>query len=215
MNWTRVGLIGFVGLCAWAAWPKGQSPAPPRPLLIKAALKDASDPVVMLGDSIVALANFPRTVCGRPVVNAGIGGSTTASGLDAMLLKALSGKRAAMIVVSLGLNDSAVPLTADVYKTNYLSMLSTLKPATSQLAVATVTPAEAGLPEAAIVRTPSIDSYNAVLPDIADASGARLIAIPAMPAKHTIDGIHLNAEGYAIWTKALFGGVEAALCKSS
>ena len=104
MNWTRVGLVGFVGLCAWVAWPKSQSPAPPRPLLIKSALKDASDPVIVLGDSIVAFASFPRTVCGRPIVNAGIGGSTTASGLDAMLLKALGNKKAATIIVSLALS---------------------------------------------------------------------------------------------------------------
>jgi uncharacterized membrane protein YedE/YeeE len=100
MNWTRAGILAFVALCAWAAWPKGQNAAPPRPLLIKAALKDANDPVVILGDSIVGLATLPRSICGRPVINAGIGGSTTASGLDAMLIKALGSKQAAMIVVS-------------------------------------------------------------------------------------------------------------------
>jgi lysophospholipase L1-like esterase len=34
-----------------------------------------------------------------------------------------------------------------------------------------------------------------------------------MPAKHTVDGLHLNTNGYAVWNKALFDGVEAVLCK--
>jgi hypothetical protein len=31
----------------------------------------------ILGDSLVEMAEFPKAVCGRPVVNAGIGGSQT------------------------------------------------------------------------------------------------------------------------------------------
>ena len=214
MNWTRVGLVGFVALCAFAAWPKGDRAAPPRPLLIKAALKQADDPVVMLGDSIVWLADFPRTVCGRPIVNAGIGGSSTASGLDGMLLKALAGKKPAMVVVSLGLNDSAKPFSAETFRANYLELLKTLKSATSQLAIASVTPAEAGLPEAEIVNTSAINNYNAILPSIATEAGVSYIAVPPMPAKHTTDGIHLSASGYAVWMPALLDAVEARLCKS-
>ena len=56
MNWTRIGIIGFVGLCGWAAWPKGNDATPPRPLLIRAALKQVDDPVIILGDMGLNLA---------------------------------------------------------------------------------------------------------------------------------------------------------------
>jgi lysophospholipase L1-like esterase len=39
--------------------------------------------------------------------------------------------------------------------------------------------------------------------------------LPAMAQRHTIDGIHLNAAGYAVWDKAILGGIETALCKST
>jgi lysophospholipase L1-like esterase len=213
MNWTRIGIIGFVGLCGWAAWPKGNDATPPRPLLIRAALKQVDDPVIILGDSIVKRATFPRAVCGRPIVNAGIDGSTTSSGLDAMLTKALGGKQAAMVIVSLGLNDAAVPANADSYRTNYLALLATLKSTTPRMAIATVTLVEAGKSDSARINDQTIDNYNALLPTIAGDAGASLVTIPSMPAKYTTDGIHLNDAGYAIWTKAVLGGVSDVLCK--
>jgi lysophospholipase L1-like esterase len=213
MNWTRIGIVGFVGLCVWAAWPKGNDATPPRPLLIRAALKQVDDPVVILGDSIVRRASFPRAVCGRPIINAGIDGSTTSSGLDAMLTKALGGKQAVMVVISLGLNDAAIPLNTDLYRTNYFALLATLKSTTPLMAIATVTPVEAGKADSPRINNETIDGYNALLPTIAGDAGASLVTIPSMPAKYTNDGIHLNDAGYAIWTKALLEGVSEILCK--
>jgi lysophospholipase L1-like esterase len=213
MNWTRIGIVGFVGLCVWAAWPKGNDATPPRPLLIRAALKQVDDPVVILGDSIVRRASFPRAVCGRPIINAGIDGSTTSSGLDAMLTKALGGKQAAMVVISLGLNDAAIPLNTDLYRTNYFALLATLKSTAPRIAIATVTPVEAGKSDSARITDRAVDSYNAVLPTIAGDAGASLVTIPSMPTKYTTDGVHLNDAGYAIWTKAVLSGVSEILCK--
>jgi lysophospholipase L1-like esterase len=39
--------------------------------------------------------------------------------------------------------------------------------------------------------------------------------MPAMPAHNTVDGIHLNADGYEVWNRAVLGGIESTLCKSS
>lgn len=44
---------------------------------------------------------------------------------------------------------------------------------------------------------------------------AAFIPLPAMPERHTFDGIHLNAAGYEVWDQAILAGIEAALCKSS
>jgi hypothetical protein len=48
-----------------------------REFIIRAALDGLDRPVVIFGDSLVEMAEFPKAICGRPVVNAGIGGSKT------------------------------------------------------------------------------------------------------------------------------------------
>jgi lysophospholipase L1-like esterase len=37
--------------------------------------------------------------------------------------------------------------------------------------------------------------------------------LPTMPARHTLDGIHLNAAGYEAWDRAIVQGIESTLCK--
>lgn len=212
MNGIRISIIVLLLLCVWIAWPKGENSAPPRPLLIKSALKEAKDPVIVIGDSIVRQAQLPRTLCKRPVVNAGIDGSTASSGLDGMLKKAIGDKKAALIVVSLGLNDAEAMDSVESYKKNYTALLTALKTMTSRLAIAAVTSLEAGKPDVGHRTQQLVDGYNAVLPDIARETGATLVAMPAMPAGFTSDGIHLSASGYTVWTKALGDGVAAVLC---
>jgi hypothetical protein len=48
-----------------------------RQLIIKAALADASEPIVMIGDSITEMAPLPAEIAGHPVVDAGIRGIST------------------------------------------------------------------------------------------------------------------------------------------
>jgi len=60
-----------------------------------------------------------------------------------------------------------------------------------------------------------IDSYNALLPQLAKEARTLFIPLPVMPERHTLDGIHLNAAGYEVWDRAILHGIESALCKSS
>jgi lysophospholipase L1-like esterase len=69
------------------------------------------------------------------------------------------------------------------------------------------------LEEAKKLSPATIDSYNAILPELAEEARAAFIPLPAMPERHTLDGIHLNAAGYEIWDKAILHGIESALCK--
>lgn len=135
MNGVRIGIVASLLLCIWLAWPKGDGGTPPRPLMIKSALKDAQDPIIMLGDDSVRRAALPRILCRRPVINAGIDGSTTASDLAGMLKKAMGDKTAAMIVVALGHNESDAKLDLAVFRQNYAALLAALKPLTRRLAV--------------------------------------------------------------------------------
>lgn len=210
MNAVRIGIVAALMLCVWIAWPKGDN-TPPRPLMIKSALKDARDPVVILGDDTVQRAVLPKTLCKRPVINAGIDGSTTASGLDGMLKRALGDKKAAMIVVSLGLNDAA-DLGTETFRSNYAALLAAVKPMTGQLAVTTITTIASDKPQAGRRRQATIDGYNTALPELAHAADARVISIPQATAGSTTDGLHLSPGTAAEWDKALRDGVETALC---
>lgn len=212
MNGVRIGIIASLLLCVWLVWPKGESNTPPRPLMIKSALKDAKDPIIVLGDSIVQRAALPHTLCKRPVINAGIDGSTASSGLGGMLKKAMGDRKAALIVVSLGINDAENMDSVDAYKKNYGALLSSLKTMTSRLSLAAVTGLEIGKPDVGHRTQQAIDGYNAALPEIAREADASVITIPAMTAGFTTDGIHLSADGYAVWTKAISDGITTALC---
>jgi len=58
----------------------------------------------------------------------------------------------------------------------------------------------------------TIDSCNAILPELAAQAGTGFIALPAMPEHHTIDRNDLNAAGYAGADRAI---LPASRCKSA
>jgi lysophospholipase L1-like esterase len=216
MNGTRVALVAMAAACAWAAWPKRETIVDThvltRQLVIQSTLGRVENAVVVLGDSIVEASTLPRSLCGHPIVNAGIGGASTASNLGSILTESLGGRRAALIVVSLGTNDAAIPNSVERYRSNYRALLAELSALTPRIAVAGIPSPEGGSEEAK-KRTLAIDSYHGILPGLAKEAGAAFIALPPMPENHTLDGIHLNAAGYEIWDGAILRGIESAICK--
>jgi lysophospholipase L1-like esterase len=218
MNGTRVVLVALVAVCAWAAWPRRpvifDTHQATRQFVVRSTLARFDDPIVVLGDSIVEASTLPRSLCGHAIVNAGIGGASTATPLGSILSESLGGKRAAMVVVSLGTNDAAIPNSVEQYRSNYRALLTELAALTSRRAIVAIPPPESGLEEAKKVNAAVIDSYNAILPTLAEETRSLFIPLPAMPAQHTLDGIHLNAAGYKIWDEAILRGIESMLCKS-
>ena len=179
MNFTRVALVGLVAACAWAAWATmskrhiiRDTHGPTRQFVIGSTLGRVDDAIVILGDSIVEASTLPRSLCGHAIVNAGIGGASTASNLGAILTDALRGKRAAMIVVSLGTNDAAIPNSVEQYGSNYRALLAELAALSPRRAIAAIPPPEAGLEEASKVSAALIDGYNAVLPKLTKKLGS-------------------------------------------
>src|SRR5258707_334849 len=219
MNGRRLALVALIAVFAWAAWPKPEvvfdTHLTTRLFVIRSTLARFDDPIVILGDSIVEGSTLPRSLCGHAIVNAGIGGTSTANNLGSILSEALGTKRAALVVVSLGTNDAAIPHSVEQYRTNYRALLTELAALTPRSAIAAIPPPEAGLEEAKKVSVAVIDSYNAILPELAKEARAIFIPLPAMPERHTLDGIHLNAAGYEVWDKAILQGIESALCKST
>jgi lysophospholipase L1-like esterase len=217
MNLRRVALVALVAVCAWVAWPRLEvvfdTHATTRLFVIRSTLARFDDAIVVLGDSIVEASTLPRSICGHAIVNAGIGGTTTASNLGSVLSEALGAKRAALVIVSLGTNDALIPHSVEQFSSNYRALLTELAALTPRRAIAAIPLPEAGLDGAEKLSAAVIGSYNAALPKLAEEAHASFIALPAMPEHHTLDGVHLNSAGYEVWDRAILSEIESALCK--
>ena len=81
MNVPRIALVGLVAACVWAAWATWSKREAggdnyyraARQLVIWRTLARLDDAIVILGDSIVEASTLPLSLCGHPIVNAGIG----------------------------------------------------------------------------------------------------------------------------------------------
>jgi len=132
------------------------------------------------------------------------------------LIEALDGRRATAVLVSLGTNDALQGRKQEEFEANYGSLLSQLRGATDHLAVLGIPAIEVRgrmPPDYQAETMKRIDAFNAALPALAEKGGATFAALPPMPAPHTIDGVHLDAAGYALWDDAVLKGVSTACAK--
>jgi lysophospholipase L1-like esterase len=223
MNRTRIGLavllIGAlaVGYSLLRNHTTADSHRQARQLVLYYTLSRVDSPIVVLGDSISEASTLPRMLCGHPIVNAGLNGASTASDLGSWLIEVLNGKQAAAIVVSLGTNDALGGRSAQQFQASYSALLTQLAKQAPRLFVLAIPPIEVlgrvtvELQKEVIGR---IDDLNSSLPGLAQKNGATLIALPSMPTPHTIDGVHLNGAGYAVWEKAILEKV-SGVCNSN
>lgn len=223
-NLRRIGLIGLaIGVAAAIAaillMRTYHTPVVDhrraRQQVLYYTLSRIDDPIIVLGDSIVEASTLPRNACGHELVNAGLSGASTASDLGNWLAAALAGKRAAAIIVALGTNDALTNSPDEkAFAERYAALLGDLSKLTKHLAVLAIPAVEARerlTPEMEKEIMPSIDKFNAVLPDIAKRANATLLPLPEMGSPHTIDGVHLDANGYRVWDKAVMQGT-ALVC---
>jgi len=215
VNRTAIGLlvIALGLLAAFFLWRSRQAGfddhRASRQQILYYTLSRTDDPIIVLGDSIAEASTLPRSLCGHAVVNAGLSGASTVSDLGNWLSGALAGQQAALIVVSLGTNDALALRSQQAYETDYGKLLAQLSTMASRVVVLAVPPIEARSKVTVQMRDElmrSIDGYNAVLPSLARNAGASFVALPPMPDPYTLDGVHLNAAGYAVW--------DAAFCKA-
>jgi hypothetical protein len=184
-----------------------------RQLILYYTLRRVDQPIVIVGDSITEASTLPRTSCGHPVVNAGLNAASTASDLGTWLVDAFGGKRASAILVALGTNDALTGRSSQGFEASYLSMLAQLATVTDHLAVLGIPAIDVRGRVSAELRAETmgrIDAFNAMLPALAAKAGAAYVALPSMPTPHTIDGVHLDAGGYAVWEDAILKGVSGA-----
>jgi lysophospholipase L1-like esterase len=184
-----------------------------RQLVLHYTLSRSEQPIVILGDSITEASSLPRTLCGHPVINAGLNGASTASTLGTWLIDALDGRRAAVILVALGTNDALMGRRAQDFEADYTALLAQLAKVSDHLAVLGIPAIEVRrnvTPDLQAKTNAQIDAFNALLPAVAAKGGATFAALPAMPTSHTIDGVHLDAAGYEVWDAAVLKGSSGA-----
>jgi lysophospholipase L1-like esterase len=214
LNWKHFSLVALAAcaLAAFLTWAmKSKGPdehGRGRQLTLYHTLSRVNDPVIVIGDSIVEASTLPRSICGHSIVNAGLNGASTDSDLGNWLAPALGGKRAALIIVALGVNDAlaSAPPSKRTFGDRYAALLALLSKLTPRLAVLEILPVEAqgritAKKQDEVMET--INVYNSMLPDLARRSGATFVVLPEMPKPHTIDGVHLNSEGDVAWDKAV------------
>ena len=157
-----------------------------RAFIIRADLDDLDQPVVVLGDSIAEMARLPATICGHPVVNAGIGGATSSDflWLTAVLLKNAS---PSIIVIAIGANDHTQQSQSD-----FARLVAAVQTFSAKVIVVPTT------------------TETAVYRNAASAAGADFAAIEVASSDRMADGIHLNRVGYQRWTKTLVSRIASS-----
>ena len=221
MNGTRlaIAVLAIGGLAFAATYLRKDAVSEhrhTRQVILHYTFSRVGQPIIVLGDSITEASTLPRTLCDHALVNAGLDGASTASDLGPWLLAALGGQRAAAILVALGTNDGLQGRSQQEFEANYTALLAQLRGSTDRLVILGIPAVEVRghMPpdyQAATMRR--IDAFNAALPALAEKNGAAFAALPVMPETHTIDGVHLDAAGYAVWDAAVLKGASGACSK--
>jgi lysophospholipase L1-like esterase len=190
-----------------------------RDFIIQSELAQVKDPVVFIGDSITEAAFLPATICGHPVVNAGLGGATAGSYLR-FASSGLSTLKAAMIVVAIGANDAQIAARkARPFTESYNMLIDFLKPRAAALVLVGIPPLE--MTGALAIRyfdKAASEENNRTIRAIAARNSIPFADVRSMmiAEKLTVDGVHLNPDGYRGWMTAVSAAVSKTLnCQSA
>src|SRR5262245_13607933 len=184
--------------------------------------------VVFMGDSITDGWALETAFPGKPYVNRGIGGQTTAQMLVRMYPDVIALQPAAVIILA-GTNDIARnngPQTLEMIQQNFMAMTELAKAHRIRVILCSVLPVTdaksgQGGPVVQSVQRPPADilKLNAWLADYAKSSGAVFADYYAatvdskglLRADDTNDGLHPNASGYARMVPIAAAAIETAL----
>ncbi|MGH6755288.1 MAG: SGNH/GDSL hydrolase family protein, partial [Bradyrhizobium sp.] len=143
---------------------------------------------------------LPTSLCNHAVINAGISGAQSTSGLGAILKQSLGEKRASLVIFSLGTNDALMSRRTEHFASAYKALLREAMPLAEHVAVMAI-PALDSQVEA----SERINEYNTALSTVAKELGIAFVPLPPMAKPHTTDGVHLDVGGYSIWDAAVLG----------
>ncbi|MCC8977299.1 SGNH/GDSL hydrolase family protein [Bradyrhizobium acaciae] len=181
-----------------------------RRAIIAQQLTRVEVPIVVVGDSLIEAATFPSAICGRPVVNAGIGGAKLAD-FRSTGLGFLSGTHPALIVIALGMNDALGG--SETFESDLVQLLKQIRQISQNVAAFGISEAESGpLVANSAALNNTIAKENETYAKI---MGAAFTPSPSLGSRHTLDGVHLAPAAYQTWANSLFAAIEAAACPSA
>lgn len=168
--------------------------------------------IVMLGNSLTERGAWADILQDSLVLNRGIGGDCVA-GMTARLGAIVAGKPRALFLMA-GVNDLIFSkITPEALLGQYERLLDAIRTASPRTTVfiQSLLPLDETQNEEYLVgKNARIEAFNALLRETARRRGLDYIDIRSrmardgkMPAEYTVDGIHLNAAGYAVWSDVL------------
>jgi lysophospholipase L1-like esterase len=167
---------------------------------------------VMLGNSLTERGLWAEYFPGRSVVNRGIGGDCI-SGMTARIESITEGQPRAIFIMA-GVNDLIFSkITPEHLLRQYERLLDVIKkdsPRTRVYIQSLLPLDEARNTQYFTGKNARIAAFDILLREMAERRGLVYIDIRSgmerdgkLPAEYTIDGIHLNAAGYAVWSETL------------
>jgi lysophospholipase L1-like esterase len=173
-----------------------------------AKMSDIRGPfVVILGDSLTQNARLPTSVCGTPLINAGVSGSRASTFIpfaEEMTALQLS---PTLVVVALGINNAISEYRSD-FRSAYGLLIDSLPK--SPIALATLAPVDRNLPEAAKINPAIMKRVDETIRDISTSRQATIIDLAIINIESS-DGVHPTESTYPLWNNVVVSGIRTAL----
>jgi hypothetical protein len=210
-------LVGFILLLAVAAllplvrdaFRRRADMIPWQRVQAFAARGDTRKAVVVVGDSLVESAPFAPTLCGLPVINAGLAGARANYALWVVNEMSRIRFSPSILVISVGIND-AIAGDQRPFAETYPDVVRRARTLTNKLFVVTLAPiAEKGRIADAVDRSRLPDISETIRQTALDHS-VPIIDVSTLDAHGrpwTEDGVHFNRGGYVRW----IGAIESAV----
>src|SRR5215467_14785380 len=192
-------LVATIAIGTRLIWPFQLELDRERFFAVQAAIRNTPNPVIIFGDSIVQGAALPPKVCGLPLVNAGVRGA----GIGYYLrhsAQLLGPSRPKLIVLAVGINNAAAKESRQVdFENRYEKTVASLA-SIAPVVAATVTPIKEGYFVSSFGYDPQIvPALNRTILATPNTRAVIDLNAPLASANFTIDGVHLNTAGYALW----------------
>jgi hypothetical protein len=172
-----------------------------RLAVIRSQLSRVERPIIVMGDSIVESAILPPSLCGHPIINAGVGGATIGFFVRYASIIARDANPS-LLILAVGINDAGKGADDNAFRSAYAATLQSIH---SPVAIGTIVAASSPL-----IDHDKIEVFNHVIAELA--VGKTLIDLhKAVAGDFTVDGIHLNGDGYKLWMTALMSGAKRAI----
>lgn len=170
-----------------------------------ALLKSPS--VVIVGDSLTEEALWPETVCGRKVVNGGIGTADTARADSLVVDFHWLHYQPEVIVIATGMNDAHKGQWNEAsFRHSYQAIVNEALTVTTNVMVATLTPVDYGAEVGKVIDPKGREAINRAIRDIAADHHLPVIDTEALQAP-TRDGVHHTPEGSKLFAGRIVGAI--------